>query len=44
MLVRSLGEEDPLEEGLVAHSSILAWKEELGVLIKSMGSQRVGHS
>ena len=49
MLVRSLGQEDPLEEGLVAHSSILAWKnlawtEELGVLIKSMGSQRVGHS
>ena len=23
--VRSLGGEDPLEEGMVAHSSILAW-------------------
>ena len=24
--VRSLGQEDPLEEGMAAHSSILAWK------------------
>ena len=24
--VRSLGQEDPLEEGMVAHSSILAWR------------------
>ena len=24
--VRSLGWEDPLEEGMVTHSSILAWK------------------
>ena len=24
--VRSLGWEDPLEEGLVTHSSILAWR------------------
>ena len=23
--VRSLGQEDPLEEGMAAHSSILAW-------------------
>ena len=34
--VRYLGQEDPLEEGLAAHSSILAWripwKEELGGL------------
>ena len=26
MWVRSLGWEDPLEEGMAAHSSILAWK------------------
>ena len=26
MRVRSLGWEDPLEEGLAAHSSILAWR------------------
>ena len=24
--VRSLGQEDPLEKGMVTHSSILAWK------------------
>ena len=24
--IRSLGREDPLEEGMAAHSSILAWK------------------
>jgi len=24
--VQSLGEEDPLEKGIVTHSSILAWK------------------
>ena len=44
--VRSLGQEDPLEEGMAAHSSILAWEipqtEEPGGL-QSMGSQRVGH-
>ena len=42
---RSLGWEDPLEEGMVAHSIILAWRipwtEEPGRL-QSMGSQRVG--
>ena len=42
-----LGQEDPLEEGMATHSSILAWKipwtEELGGL-QSMGSQRVGHN
>ena len=26
MLVRSLGWEDPLEEGMATHSSILAWR------------------
>ena len=44
--VRSLGWEDPLEEEMANHSSILAWKiswtEEPGGL-QSMGSQRVGH-
>ena len=40
--VRSLGQEDPLEKEMEAHSSILAWKipwtEEPGGL-QSMGSQ-----
>ena len=40
-----LSQEDPLEEGMGTHSSILAWKipwtEELDGL-QSMGSQRVG--
>ena len=44
--VRSLGWEDPLEEGMATHSSILAWRipwtEEAGGL-QSIGSQRVGH-
>ena len=44
--VRSLGWEDPLEKGMAAHSSILAWRiprtEEPDGL-QSMGSQRVGH-
>ena len=41
--VRSLEWEDPLEEGMATHSSILAWRiprtEELGGL-QSLGSQR----
>ena len=45
-LVWSLGQEDPLEKEIAAHSSILAWKtpwmEEPGGL-PSMGLQRVGH-
>ena len=44
--VRSLGQEDPLEEGMAGHSSILAWRipwtEELGRLL-SIGLQRVRH-
>ena len=44
--VRSLGREDPLEEGMATPSSIFAWRipwaEEPGRL-QSMGSQRVGH-
>ena len=41
MLVRTLGQEDPLEEGTATHSSILAWRipwtEEPG------GLQSMGH-
>ena len=44
--VGSLGQEDPLEEGMATHSSILAWRtqwtEETDGL-QSMGSHRVGH-
>ena len=44
--VSSLGREDPLEEGMATHSSILAWgipwTEGPGGL-QSIGSQRVGH-
>ena len=44
--VQCLGKEDPLEEGMATHSSILAWKitwsEEPGGL-QSTGSHRVGH-
>ena len=46
MRVPSLGREDPLEEGMATHSSILAWRipwtEKLGGL-QSIGSQRVRH-
>ena len=45
--VRSLGQEDPLEKKMVAHSSILAWRipwmEKPGRL-QSTGSPRVGHA
>ena len=40
--VRSLDWEGPLEEGMAAHSSILAWTEEPGGLL-SMGLKGVGH-
>ena len=43
---RSLGQEDPLEEGMATRSSILAWRipwrEEPGGL-QSVGLQRAGH-
>ena len=46
MRVQSLGREDPLKEGMAAHSRILAWRvpwtEEPGGL-QSTGSQRVRH-
>ena len=44
---RSLGQEDPLEEGMATHSSILAWEipwtEEPGGL-QSMVPQMVGQT
>ena len=44
--VLSLGGEDPLEEGMATHSSVLAWRipwtEEPGGL-QPIESQRVGH-
>ena len=44
--VRSLSWEDPLEEGMATHSSILAWRipwtKQSGGL-QSIGSQRVRH-
>ena len=44
--VQSLDWEDSLEEGMAAHSSILAWRipwtEDPGGLL-SMGSQTAGH-
>ena len=46
MWVQLLGWEDPLEEEMATHSSILAWEipwtEEPGGL-QSIGSQRTGH-
>ena len=44
--VRSLGWQDPMEEEMATHSSILAWKipwTEKPSKLQSMGSQRVGH-
>ena len=45
-MVQSLGQEDPLEEGMVTHFSILAWRipwtEDPGQL-QSIGLQGVGH-
>ena len=46
MKVQSLGEEDPLEQEMIAHSSILAWEipwSESLVELQSMVSQRAGH-
>ena len=44
--VQFLGPEDPLEEGIATHTSVLAWgipwTEESGGL-QSIGSQRVRH-
>jgi len=45
--VRSLGLDDPLEEEITTHSSILAWRipwTEEPDKLQSVGSQRVGHN
>ena len=46
MQVRSMAQEDPLEEETATHSSILAWRipwteEPRG--LETVGSRRVGH-
>ena len=47
MQVQSLGQEDPLEKELAAHSSILAWKipwtEETGRLQSAVVVQTLSH-
>ena len=46
ILVRFLGQENPLEEGMATHSSILAWRipsREEPDRLQSIGSQKVGH-
>ena len=44
--VQSLGQRDPLKEGMATHSSVLAWRtpwtEEPGGL-QSKGPHRIGH-
>ena len=45
--VPSLSQEDPLEEGMATHSSILAWRiawTEEPSSLQSMGLQRVEHT
>ena len=48
MWVRSLGWEEPLEEEMVTHSSILAWKNPMDrgawPADRPWGSQKVGHN
>ena len=41
--VCSLGREDPLEEEMETHSSILAWEIPWAEELQSIESQRVGH-
>ena len=45
--VQPLGQKDPLEKGMAAHSSILTWRipwtEEPGQ-VQSMGLQRIEHN
>ena len=46
MWAQSLGQEDPLEEGMEIHSSILAWRippTEEPAGLQSIGLQRVRH-
>ena len=47
MRVGSLDLEDPLDEGMASHSSVLAWRipwTEESSGLQSVGSQRVRHS
>ena len=44
MWVRSLGWEDPLEEGMATPSRILALDRGAWWATQSMGSQKVGHN
>ena len=47
MQVQSLGQEDPLEEGMATHSSILAWRipqTEEPNRLQFIQLQRIGHS
>ena len=41
--VQSLGQKDPLEEGMATHSSILAWRIPWTEGLQSIGLRRVGH-
>ena len=44
--VRSMGQEDPLEDEMATHSNILVWRISWTVeagRLQSIGSQRVGH-
>ena len=45
--IRTLFIQDPLQEGMATHSSILAWRipwtEEFGRLQQSLGSHRIRH-
>ena len=44
--IRSLGRDDPLEEGMETHSSILAWRipmDRRAWQVTVMASQRVRH-
>ena len=43
MQVQSLGQKDPLEEGMATHSSILAWRIPWTKKLQSVGSQTVRH-
>ena len=46
MRVQSLGREDPLEEGMATHCSVLAWRilwTEEPAGLQSIGSPRIGH-
>ena len=43
-LVRSLGQEDPLEKEMTTHSSILVWKIQGQRSLVGPGLQRFGHN